>query len=97
MEISYDCPLGGKCERRIDDDSIVRCGWFTKMAGQDETGKDIEEWRCAMAWMPLLMLEASKTNRGQTAALESFRNDMVDGQRNFTQAILTAATAKKLA
>ena len=87
LEIEYACPLGNECET-AEGKKIIRCAWYTKMMGEDpQTGKDIEEWACAMAWMPTLQVEMARTNRGQTAALESFRNETVKGQQEFNSLI----------
>jgi len=37
--------------------------------------------------MPTLQLEMSRTNRGQTEALESFRNETVKGQAEFNKLV----------
>ena len=64
------------------DDYIERCAWYTTLAGANpQNGEPLTDTsRCAIAWMPLLQVEVAGTNRGQTAALESFRNEMVKGQ-----------------
>jgi hypothetical protein len=83
LEIEYTCPLGSTCEE-VKDNKIYRCSWYTKMVGLDpNTGKEVDDWACAMSWMPMLQVEMSSTNRGQTAALESFRNETVKGQADF--------------
>jgi hypothetical protein len=75
----------------------MRCAWYTKVVGVDSnTGEEVEDWSCAMAWMPKLQVEMSNTNRGQTAALESFRNETVKGQAEFNQLIASSAERKKL-
>ena len=87
LEVEYACPLGNECETTADK-KIIRCAWYTKMMGEDpQTGKEIEDWACAMAWMPTLQVEMARTNRGQTAALESFRNETVKGQAKFNSLI----------
>ena len=40
-----------------------------------------------MSWMPILMIEMSQTNRGQTSALESFRNETVEKQGEFNNLV----------
>jgi hypothetical protein len=40
-----------------------------------------------MSWMPMLQVEMSNTNRGQTQALESFRNETVKGQKEFNKIV----------
>lgn len=85
MEVKITCPLGSQCEE-IKDNQMHRCAWYTKLVGVDpNTGKDVDDWACAIAWMPTLQVEMSQTNRGQTAALESFRNETVSGQAQFNQ------------
>ena len=85
LEIEYTCPLGSKCEE-VKDGKIYRCAWYTKIEGKDpQSEKEIEDWACSMAWMPILMIEMSQTNRGQTSALESFRNETVNQQENFNE------------
>ncbi len=87
LEVEFFCPLGSTCEEAVDG-VIKRCAWYTKMVGLDpNTGKEIDDWACAMAWMPMLQVEMSKTNRGQTEALESLRNETVKGQAEFNDIV----------
>ena len=53
------------------------CNLWTHLALTDHnTGNRVDEWRCAEAWTPLLLIEiASKAHSG-AAATESFRNEM---------------------
>ena len=95
LEVVFTCPLGSECEE-IRDNKIHRCMWYTKLVGMDpNTGKDIEEWSCAISWLPTLQVEMSQTNRGQTQALESFRNETVKGQSEFNK-ILANSSKKRL-
>lgn len=83
LEVVETCPLGHTCEETRDG-KIYRCAWYQKLYGKDpQSEKVLDEWRCAMGWMPLLMTEVSMTNRGQTHALEDFRNHMVGQQVQF--------------
>jgi hypothetical protein len=41
------------------------------------TGAEIDEWRCAFTWLPMMLIETSKEVRQGAAATESFRNEMV--------------------
>ena len=87
IEVEFFCPLGSTCEEAVDG-VIKRCAWYTKMVGLDpNTGKEVDDWACAMAWMPMLQVEMSSTNRGQTQALESFRNETVKGQEEFNEIV----------
>ena len=77
IETVITCPLGSKCEE-IRDNKLHKCAWHTQLAGMNpQTGEQINEWKCALAWMPILLVENAGTNRGQTAALDSFRNAVV--------------------
>jgi hypothetical protein len=87
IEVEYTCPLGSTCEE-VKDGKIMRCAWYTKVMGKDpQSTEDIENWACAISWMPTMMVEMSQTNRGQTAALESFRNETVKGQAEFNSLV----------
>jgi len=52
------CPL-------IKEDCIqLKCSWFTQVRGTNpNTGKEVDEWACAIAWMPMLMIENSQQQR----------------------------------
>jgi hypothetical protein len=87
IEVEFFCPLGSTCEE-VKGGVIRRCAWYTKMLGLDpNTGEEIDDWACSMSWMPMLQVEMSNTNRGQTAALESFRNETVKGQDAFNNLV----------
>lgn len=95
MEVKYNCPLGHKCEKRVDDETIERCAWYVEMHGEHPTTKEqLNTFRCSLAWMPILLVENAQTNRGQTAAIESLRNEQVNGQRQFLSLLQQAATKK---
>ena len=83
LEIESTCPLCSTCEE-VKDGKIHRCAWYTKIVGKNPQSEEhIDEWACAIAWLPMLQVEMSQTNRGQTHAVESFRNETVKGQRIF--------------
>ena len=66
------CPLIGKDCIKLD------CAWFTQIRGTDpQTGKEIDEWGCAVTWMPMLLIENAQQSRQTGAAVESFRNETV--------------------
>ncbi len=94
MEFKYVCPLGGKCEE-IRDNALTRCAWYVKLVGKDpQSEKELEEWRCAIAWLPVMQVEVAQTNRGQTEAIVSFRNETIKRQDIFTA--LAAARVKEI-
>jgi len=92
IEPKNNCPLDGfKPCRELD------CAWFLKVVGKNpQTGADIDDWGCAMAWMPILTIENSQQQRQTGAAVESFRNEMVKANEQ-TAAILLDSATKRLA
>lgn len=67
------CPLYKEPCKELD------CAWFIQLRGTNpNTGAPIDEWGCATAWMPILMIEQAKETRQAAAAIESFRNEMVE-------------------
>ncbi len=86
------CPLGHKCEVRDDGNNVTeRCQWYTQLRGSDpQTGEAVDKWGCAMAFLPILQIETAQQSRQTGAAIESFRNVMVD--LNSTQPILIGET-----
>lgn len=73
LEPKANCPLDGfKPCRQLD------CAWFMKVRGNNpNTGEEIDDYGCSMAWLPVLMIENSQQQRHTGAAVESFRNEMV--------------------
>lgn len=56
----------------------LQCSWFTQLRGTNpNTGKEIDEWGCAMTWLPVLLVENAQQSRQAGAAIESFRNEVV--------------------
>jgi hypothetical protein len=90
------CPLGSKCEE-IKDNTIHRCAWFQTFAGTNpNTGETVDEKGCAMAWLPILMIENSKQQLTTGAAVESFRNEMVKATETSHQVLVAAALRKPM-
>ena len=73
MEVKDNCPLNGfePCKK-------FDCAWFIQIRGTDpNSGEEVDDWGCSMAWMPMLMIENAQQSRQTGAAVESFRNEMV--------------------
>ena len=82
------CPLIKK------DCMGIKCSWFTQMRGTNpNTGKEVDEWGCAIAWLPTLLVENSQQQRQTGAAVESFRNEMVNANET-SQSIFLGAMNK---
>ena len=73
IESKANCPLDNFNPCRQTD-----CAWFTQLRGNNpQTGEPVDEWGCAIAWIPVLLIENSQQQRQTGAAVESFRNEMV--------------------
>lgn len=72
LEPGKYCPL-------IKKDCVgLQCSWFMLVRGKNpQTGEEVDEWNCAVTWLPMLMIENSQQQRQTGAAVESFRNEMV--------------------
>ena len=89
IEPKANCPLDNfnPC-RELD------CAWFLKIRGSNpNTGEDIDDWGCSMAWLPILTIENSQMQRQTGAAVESFRNEMVKANETSQQILIATATA----
>lgn len=55
-----------------------RCVRYVHVTGKNpQSGADMDYWDCTFNWLPALLLENSKVQRETGAAVESFRNEMV--------------------
>jgi hypothetical protein len=79
------CPL-------IKKDCVgLACAWFTRVQGTDmNTGNQVDEYQCAIAWMPMLLIENSGQQRQTGAAVESFRNEMVKSNETSQKVLLAS-------
>lgn len=74
----------------------LQCNWFIQVRGKDmNTGKDVDEWGCSIAWLPHLLIENAGQTRQAAAATESFRNEMVKASENSIRAMITIAEKKE--
>lgn len=80
LEPGKYCPL-------IKKDCIgLQCSWFMLVRGKHpQTGEDVDEWNCAVTWLPVLLIENSQQQRQTGAAVESFRNEVVKAAENSQQ------------
>ena len=54
------------------------CHWYVHLLGADpQTGAPVDEWGCAISWIPILAIEISKEVRHSASSVEDFRNIMV--------------------
>ena len=66
------CPLLKK--KCVEHD----CKFYVQVMGtHPQTGQDVNNFDCAISWLPVLLIEGSQQSRHTGAAIESFRNEMV--------------------
>ena len=80
LEQGKYCPL-------IKKDCIgLQCSWFTQIRGTNpNTGETVDEWGCAVTWMPTLAIEIAQKSNQTGAAVESFRNEVVEANKQNQQ------------
>lgn len=65
------CPLGHKCPS---------CLWNVQLRGvHPQSGQEIDQQGCAIAWIPILLIENSQQQRQTAASVDSFRESMLAG------------------
>jgi len=91
LEAKQNCPLNN-----FEPCKQLECSWFMKIQGKNpNTGEDTEEWGCAMAWLPILLIENAMQSRQTGAAVESFRNEMVKSNLENIKAMLVTSESVK--
>lgn len=90
MERGNFCPL-------LKKDCIgLKCQWFIEVRGRDtNTGQDVDEWGCAVAWLPHLLIENANQTRQAGAATESFRNEMVNASEKSIQVMVALSERER--
>jgi len=70
----------------------AKCAWHTTIRGTNpNTGVEVDEPGCVVAFLPMLLIENSKQQRSTTAATESFRNEMVKAHTTDQELLKAAA------
>ena len=55
-----------------------KCSWYTHIQGNNpQTGEAVDKFACAVEWVPMLLVENSMRQVSTSAAVESFRNEVV--------------------
>ena len=86
IEQKQNCPL-----INFEPCKQLECAWFIQLRGQNpNTGKEVDEWGCSMAWLPILMIENSQQQRQTGSAVESFRNEMVKANETSQQVLMAS-------
>ncbi len=75
------CPLHKKDMSQV----CHKCPLWIQLRGKNpQTNEDVDRWGCSLAFMPMLMIEGAQQTRQAGAAIESFRNEMVNANQQTT-------------
>lgn len=86
LEVGKFCPL------IKEDCKQLGCSWFTQVRGtHPQTGAAVDEWGCAITWMPVLAISTAQEVRQGAAATESFRNAVMGATRSAPPVVTATA------
>lgn len=80
MEVKIGKCLCGDPERMETVDGkpvLVRCPLYQSLKIQTEPGVWEDEWKCSIAWMPILLIENRNAMDACAKYTESFRNELI--------------------
>ncbi len=83
-----DCPL-----HRLPMEQVChKCPWWLQMRGLNRnTGVEVDNWGCAISFLPMLLIENSAQTRGAAAATEDARNQIVEVMQGAAQTMIGLA------
>lgn len=70
----------GKCQR-----------WMQIAGTNPNTGEPVNRYNCIDDWIPMLLIENSQMQHQTGAAVESFRNEMVEANKNSMRVLAASA------
>ena len=79
---------GAICPLHKKDTSTVchKCPWWSRVIGKNPQSEElIDDWRCAVALLPMLLIENSQMQRQTGAAVETLRNGIVNAAEQAMQ------------
>lgn len=83
-----DCPLWQKPVEEV----CHKCPWWMQMRGVNKnTGAEVDNWGCAIGFLPMLLIENANQTRGAAAATEDARNQIVESYENVADSLLAIA------
>jgi hypothetical protein len=87
IEPKNNCPLNN-----FEPCKQLECAWFIEIHGtHPNTGEPLKDWGCAMAMMPMMLIENARQQHSTASAVESFRNEMVKSNEASQRVLLATA------
>jgi hypothetical protein len=69
-----------------------KCPMWVHVRGRNpNTGEEMDQWNCSLAWLPMLLLENAQQTREVGGAIESFRNESLKQGWQATQVLVRGA------
>lgn len=70
----------------------LQCSWFTLVRGTEpQSGREVDEWACAITWLPMLLINTAQEVRQGAAATESLRNEIDSATHTARNTLATIA------
>lgn len=92
-EADETCPLNQKPVKKV----CHKCPLYVQLRGTDpNTGKEVDQWGCSLAFLPMLLIENAQQSRQTGAAVESFRNEMVKSNKVMTAIAMASRDTKQI-
>ncbi len=92
-KIEVACPLNGKqCVDGSREDfptnaigGKMKCRWWQHLAGKDpQSEKMIDQFDCAIAWMPIVSIEGAQMSRQTGASVDKVANEVASVKQGIT-------------
>lgn len=65
-----------------------QCEWYINILGlHPQTGETINDWRCAISFLPVLLVENSKEQRGTAASCDKIASQIFKSRSEFIGAL----------
>lgn len=90
IKTKLTCPLGSECES-VKDGVLERCRWYVQIEGENpQNGERVNDSRCAMEWLPLLIIEGNGISNQTVSSIQSLRNETDKRQEQAIEVIKNA-------
>lgn len=90
-------PKGNFCPLLKKDCVGLQCNWFMRVQGVNpNTGAEVDEWACSIAWIPLLLIENSRQQMNTNQVFQNFRTDLVSATTSSLELLAQAVQDKPL-
>jgi hypothetical protein len=74
-----------------------KCPWFTRIVGKNPQSEEmVDNWHCAIAVLPMLLVENAQVGRQTGAAVETMRNDVVQSATEAISVAIQMSSARPL-